>query len=243
MSVESCLAENLSHYMRLQEEDRVHLARFEKEERRIPRQTDLRRVGDENEYLYAVKKGWLYSYLDFADGRRQIVKIHTPGDLIGFPELAYDRVALSLRSCNEATVCPFPKQRIDDVLRASPRLSAVLLTVATRDQVILIDKLRATGRMSARERIAYLLLDLVSRLRIIKGPDFRRMQFPLSQMEIGDTVGLTNVYVSKTMGRLCDEGLIRRHAGGEIEIVEEEELRRIAEFTDRYATLDTAWFS
>ena len=243
MSHDSCLAENLSHYMRLQEEDRAHLARFEEEERRIPRQTDVRRIGDANEYLFAVKKGWLYSYLDFADGRRQIVKIHTPGDLIGFPELAYERVSLSLRSCNEATLCPFPKQHIDDVLRASPRLSAMLLTIATRDQVILIDKLRATGRMSARERIAYLLLDLLSRLRVLKGPDFRRMHFPLSQTEIGDTVGLTNVYVSKTLSRLADEGLIRRHAGGEIEILNEEELRRIAEFTDRYATLDTAWFS
>ena len=243
MSVESCLAENLSHYLRLTEDDRRHLARFEESERHIARQTDLRRSGDPNEMLFAVKKGWLYSYVDFADGRRQIVKVHTPGDLIGFPELAYDRVVNSLRSCNEATVCPFPKRHVDDVLRGSPRLSAVLLTVATRDQVILIDKLRATGRMSAKERIAYFLLDMLARLRVLKGADLARFNLPLSQTEIGDVVGLTNVYVSKTLSRLESDGLIRRVAGGDVEILNEAALCKLADFTDRYATLDTVWFS
>ena len=237
------MAENLSHYMRLTDDDRKLLARFEEEERRFPRQTDVHRVGDPNDRLYAVKKGWLYSYIDFADGRRQIVKVHTPGDLIGFPELAYDKIINSLRSCNEVTVCPFPKRHIDDVVRASPRLAGVLLTVATRDQIILIDKLRATGRMSARERIAYFLLDTLARLRVLKGPDFSCFQMPLSQSEIGDVIGLTNVYVSKTLGSLEDEGMIRRHGGGMIEIVNESELKRTADFTDRYATLDTTWFS
>ena len=243
MSIESCLAENLSHYLRLTDDDRRHLARFEESERQLPRQTDVRRMGDANDTLFAVKKGWLYSYTDFADGRRQIVKVHVPGDLIGFPELAYDNVVNSLRTCNEVTVCPFPKRHVDDVLRGSPRLAAVLLTVATRDQVILIDKLRATGRMSAKERLAYFLLDMQARLRVLRGPDHTRYNLPMSQTEIGDVVGLTNVYVSKTLSRLEESGLIRRHPGGEIELCDEEQLVRIADFTDRYATLDTTWFS
>lgn len=229
--------------MRLSDTDRELLARFEKEDRAVPRQTDIRREGDENDTLFAVRKGWLYSFIDFPDGRRQIVKVHVPGDLIGFPELAYERVASSLRSCSAAIICPFPKAHVHDVIRESSRLAAAMLTVATRDQVLLIDRLRATGRMNARERIAHFLLDALARLRVFRGPDIVRFELPMSQQEIGDAVGLTNVYVSKTFAALERDNLIKRHAGAEIELLDEGALCRIADFNDRYRLLDTTWFS
>ena len=241
MTVESCLAENLSHYVELSDDDRARLARFEENERHYTRPVDIHATGEAREHLFAVKKGWLYSYVDFADGRRQIVKVHTPGDFVGFPDLAYDRSTTSLRTCGEAVVCPFPKRHLDSVLSEAPRLSALLLTIAVRDQVILVDTLRAMGRMSARERVAYFLLDMLARLRVLGGQQLRTIPMPLSQTEIGDVIGLTNVYVSKTLGRLEDAGRIHR-TGGQIEIVEEDEMRRLADFTDRYATLDTSWF-
>ena len=241
MSSGSCLAEHLSHYVELTEDDKARLAQFEEEERDYDRATDIYHAGEKRERLFAVKKGWLYSYVDFADGRRQIVKVHTPGDVIGYPDLAYEKATTSLRAAGECTICPFPKRHVKDVLRGSPRLAALLLTVALRDEVVLIDTLRAMGRMSARERISYFLLDMLARLRVMHGAQLRAYHLPLSQTEIGDVIGLTNVYVSKTLGRLEAAGSIRRQ-GGQIEILEEAELTRLADFTDRYATLDTSWF-
>ena len=116
-----------------------------------------------------------------------------------------------------------------------------MLTIALRDQVILIDTLKATGRMSARERVAYFLLDMLARLRVLRGAGLSTIDMPLSQTEIGDVVGLTNVYVSKTLGRLEEAGRIRRE-GSTVAIVEEDELAAMVDFRDRYATLDTSWF-
>lgn len=240
-SLQSCMADKLSHYVELADDERALLARFEEGERSYPRQTDIRQAGETGDRLYAIKKGWLYSYADFADGRRQIVKVHTPGDIVGFADLAYDQATTALRTCGPATVCPFPKRHLTDVLRDSPRLSALLLTIALRDQVILVDTLKATGRMSARERIAYFLLDMLSRLRVLAGPELQAIDIPLSQTEIGDVIGLTNVYVSKTLGRLEEAGRIRR-SGSTVEIAEERELIEMVDYHDRYATLDTSWF-
>ena len=241
MTIESCLAENLSHYVDLGREDRRRLANLERSERHYDRALDIHASGEQREHLFAVKKGWLYSYVDFADGRRQIVKVHTPGDLIGLPDLAYSHATTSLRTCGEAILCPFPKRDLTEIFEQSPRLAALLTTIAVRDQVILIDTLRAMGRMSARERIAYFLLDMLARLRVLAGPELTGFALPLSQTEIGDVIGLTNVYVSKTLGRLEEAGRIRRSAG-HVEILEEAELRQLADFTDRYATLETSWF-
>ena len=239
--MQSCLADKLSHYVDLSEGERTLLARFEEGEKSFPRQTDIRLTGQTSDRLYAVKSGWLYSYADFADGRRQIVKVHTPGDVVGFSDIAYDEATSSLRTCGPAVVCPFPKRYLTDVLGDSPRLAALMLTIALRDQVILIDTLKATGRMSARERVAYFLLDMLARLRVLKGATLSTIDMPLSQTEIGDVVGLTNVYVSKTLGRLEEAGRIRRE-GSTVAIVEEDELAAMVDFRDRYATLDTSWF-
>lgn len=241
MSVQSCLADKLSRYVELSQAERVLLARLEEGERDYPRQTDIRRTGDAGDRLYAVKGGWLYSYADFADGRRQIVKVHTPGDIVGLADLAYDEATTSLRTCGPAHVCPFPKRYLTEVLGTSPRLSALLLTVALRDNVVLVDTLKAMGRMSAGERVAYFLLDMLARMRVLGGPEITAVDMPLSQTEIGDVIGLTNVYVSKTLGRLEEAGRIRRE-GNRIEIVAEAELINMIDFRDRYAALDTSWF-
>ena len=239
--IQSCLADKLSRYVDLSHPERVLLARLEEGEREYPRQTDIRLTGETGDKLYAVRKGWLYSYADFADGRRQIVKVHTPGDVVGFSDIAYEQTATSLRTCGPVVVCPFPRRYLTDVIAGAPRLSALLLTIALRDQVILIDTLKATGRMSARERVAYFLLDMLARLRVLAGPDLDTLDMPLSQTEIGDVIGLTNVYISKTLGRLEEAGAIQR-AGSRIRIVEERELAASIDFQDRYATLDTSWF-
>ena len=241
MSIASCLADALSHYVELTDDERTALARFEETEREFARQTDIYQEGEPREHLYVVKKGWLYSYTDFADGRRQIVKVHTPGDVVGMADLAFADATTSLRTCTDVKVCPFPKAYVDDVIETAPRIAALLLTIALRDQVVLIDTLKAMGRMSARERVAYFLLDIQARLRVLQGPDLTAFALPLSQSEIGDIIGLTNVYVSKTLSRLEEAGRIQRD-NGRIVIAEQAELERLADFTDRYATLDTSWF-
>ena len=64
---------------------------------------------------------------------------------------------------------------------------------------------------------------------------------PLTQEIIGDAVGLTNVYVSKSMRKLEDQGLIARDKRT-IEIKDHNSLKEMVDFRDRYFKLDTSWF-
>ena len=237
----SCLAQKLSHYAELDEASLESIARFEREERDFAKNDEVYQEGDQNIHLYVVKKGWLYSYADLKDGRRQIVEIHHPGDIVGFPDIAFTERTTVLRAAEDVRLCPFPKKDLDEVFKRAPQLAALLFALAVRNQVIMIDFLRAIGRMSARERIAYLLLDLQARLRITNTTMTTTFRLPLNQTEISDVLGLTNVYVSRTLSLMERAGLIER-IDRSIRIADEQGLRDMADFQDRYYRIDTSWF-
>ena len=237
----SCLVRKLSHYVTISDIDQGRLERLEKSERVYSTGDEVFQGGDENKELYVVKYGWAFSYTDLPDGRRQIVKIHHPGDVIGFPDVALKHSTTTLRAIEEVCLCPFPKSALDEILRKSPRLSALLLSIALRDQVIFIDVLRAMGRMSAKERVSYMLLDLIARLRITNRDMTDTMRLPMTQGQIADYLGLTNVYISKTFLRMEQEGLIRR-ADDRLQILREDDLVELTDFHDRYDDMDTSWF-
>lgn len=237
----SCLVQKLSYYVDLSMQDQDHLGKLEKDERVFQRHDEVYQGGDSHTQLFVVKTGWLYSYTDLPDGRRQIVKLHHPGDIIGFPDVALEHSTTTLRAAEGVCLCPFPKSALDVILRESPRLSALLLSIALRDQVIFIDLVRAMGRMSARERIGYLLLTIAARLRITN-PDMNgTFRLPLTQREIADHLGLTNVYISKSLQRMEEEGYISRD-GERIQLLREKDLQILTDFYDRFSEMDTSWF-
>ncbi|GAB5378659.1 MAG: Crp/Fnr family transcriptional regulator [Acuticoccus sp.] len=237
----SCLIEKLSYYIGFSDAESRHIATLEEDEVQYQKYDEIYGVGEEAEYLFVARKGWLYSYIDLPDGRRQIVKIVHPGDIVGLPDIAFASATSTLKAAEDCTLCPFPKTKLDVIFRESPRLTALLFTIANRDLACMMDNLRAMGRMSARERIAFLLLELNARLKISNRGMTTTFRLPLNQFEIGDALGLTHTYVSRTLGAMEDDGLIAR-TGSTVTLLKVRELVDLAEFEDRYRSLDTTWF-
>lgn len=237
----SCLVSKLLHHVELSPDDRALIARLEEAERPHGRHEDICRPGDPVTDLYVVKEGWLYSYLEMPDGRRQIVRIHHPGDIVGLPEIAYPEAVTGLRSVGPGLLCPFPRTALDEIFVRSPRLTALLLTLALREHAMLADLLRANSRLSARERMAYLICELTARLRVTNPDLGDTLPLPLSQTEIADHLGLTNVYVSKTITAMVRDDLLVRTETG-LRLLDEPRLRSLAAYTDRHTRISTDWF-
>lgn len=238
--IESCLYHKLSHYVEIDDDTWDILARLEETEESYVANSIVREIGTSSHELFVVKSGWFYSFVLLPDGRRQIVSISHPGDVVGLADIAYHNACDTLVAARDGVLCPFPKQHLSQVFSDTPRVSALLFTLAVRDQVLLTDLLKATGRMSAREKLAYFLLELQARQRITH-PGRDRFYLPLNQSQIGDVIGLTNVYVSKSFAALEREGLVSRD-GMEIQICDHEALARMCDFQDRHAQMDISWF-
>lgn len=236
----SCLVAKLSAHVPLSPDDQRLLVRLEESERDCRKDEIVRRSGQPIDNLYVVKSGWLTSFSLLEDGRRQLLKLFYPGDIVDLAEAALPRAQHDIKCITAATLCPFPKSGLDTIFRKSPRLTALLFAIQVKESSELLDRIRAIGRFSAYERLCYLLLEITERLRLTAGDAEDGFRLPLTQSDIADLLGLTNVYVSKTMSRIERDRLIRRQ-GSRIAILDRDRMREVADFRHS-AEIDTAWF-
>jgi CRP-like cAMP-binding protein len=64
------------------------------------------------------------------------------------------------------------------------------------------------GRRSAYTRIGHLLCEVFVRLQAVGLTNDDRCEFPITQSEIGDALGLSTVHVNRSLQELRGDGLI-----------------------------------
>ncbi len=236
---ESCLETKLAHYADLNPEDRALLRALEEKPEDWSRKSVVVQAGDRLDALYVVRKGWLYSSQLVGDGRRQVFQLFYPGDIVGAREIGLKH-ALSTTVCaTDCVLCPFEKQALCELFNSSSRLSALLYAVGMVDEMVIIERMKAISRMKARERVAHVFMEILTRLRITSSSREAVFELPLNQETLGDLVGLTQVHTNRTLRQLERDGLITRK-GSLIEL-NEKGLREASSFNDAYFAIDTSW--
>lgn len=236
----SCLAERLSHYVRLSDAERHSLDRLEEQDRSYKRGAVVIRENEASRELFIVRKGWLHSSAVLGNGSRQIMRFHFQGDILGLPSLAFADSPETLTAVTDATLCPFSRERLATLFADHPRLAALILGLCVAERVSLADRLASIGRTSARARVGSLICEIFARQRRLDlVDDGAGIQLPLTQEDIGDATGLTAVHVNRMMRGLAQDGIIERN-GGQIRLLDEAGLIAESNFIDR-SGIETAW--
>ncbi|MGJ8621022.1 MAG: Crp/Fnr family transcriptional regulator [Methylophilaceae bacterium] len=239
--IKSCLVTRLNNYIDINHDLEKLIATLEKNEKHFPKGASVHLTGDKSKNLYVIRKGWFLSYVDLHDGGRVVIKIHHPGDIIGFEGIAYQYQSFDLKSSTEGILCPFDKKDLDVIFKRSPKLSALLFSLSVREQIIAIDRLKVVSRLSAKARLAYFLLDILFRLKVTNLSMKSEFQLPLTQSEIGDSIGLTNVSVSRAFSLMEANNLVKRTEVG-IKLLDLVKLIELCDYEDRHTKIDTSWF-
>lgn len=237
----SCLIAKLGYYIALSEIERALILRLEETERSCKHGNVVWQQGEEATSMFVVKSGWMYAYSVLPDGRRQVLDIYCPGDILGLRDIAFDYSLNAVAAACDAVLCPFPKSAMDDVFSESPRLATLLYSLGMLENIVVIDRLKTTARQDARERLCYFFLQLFSRLKITNPQLTTKFRLPLTQELIGDALGLSQVHVNRTIRQIEKEGIIKRD-GQDIEFLDIDQMRRICTFEDRHYRIDTSWF-
>lgn len=160
-----------------------------------------------------VVRGWIARGAALADGRRQIVGLHLPGDVMAAP--ASNETDLAVWTLTEAsTACAERFWRDAEMARAAgqgigPAWNA--LRAAERNR--LVHQIVRLGRLSALERTAHLLVELHDRqMRVGLAPP-GEIALPLTQDVLADILGLSVVHMNRTLQQMRRRGLISYQGG------------------------------
>jgi len=184
-----------------------------------------------------VVEGWAGRYNRLSNGRRQMVALHVPGDLVdlhSFPLKIMDHGVTALTDC---TLAAAPHARIREITESDPHLARLLWLLTTVDAAILRRWLLGSGQQPALENTAHLICELFTRLQVAGLATLDRpFELPLSQEVLGDALGISSVHVSRTLTELRSRNLFHWRRG-EGEILDWPALRSVAEFDAGYLSL------
>lgn len=184
------------------------LGQFLGELRTVIRRRDIITGGHKYSALFTLVDGIAIRYGALHSGRRHILNVVLPGDLIGFPASFFASAIYSVTALTDVAVAEISFEQLNQFFRKYPRIGAAILWLFSCEAAMYAERLIGTGQRSAPERVAHLLLELLTRLRVIGLGDERGFRIPLTQEQIGEMLGLTGVHVSRTLRRLRDEGLV-----------------------------------
>jgi CRP/FNR family transcriptional regulator, anaerobic regulatory protein len=238
--VDSPLEARLANYLNLTFAERDALRWLERRERRYNAGDVVVREGDALDVLHIVASGWLHGSVQLKNGGRQILRFYFVGDITTAFSIAWGASAATLTAVSACTLFEMPRAALGRLFRDHPRLGALLYGVSASENVAMADRLTSIGRTDGMTRIATLLLDIRSRLRIADGVNGSTCELPLTQQDLGDAVGLTKTHVNRGLKALAATGLIERD-GRVIRITDVEALAALVDFRDRHGHVATDW--
>ena len=234
-------AERIDRLLRLDREESSFLASLEARSVAYRRHRTIVRAGDPADEAFVLRSGWVMSYSQFPDGGRQVRRLHFPGDLLAMPSVPLNRYAEDVETLSEAVVSPFPKHLLAGLF-GHPRLAAIMFMFAQAERITSGDRLCCLSRMPAKARMAFLLVDILDRLRSADAATGCSFRMHLTREQMADVTGMTSVHASRMWSALIADGSIRCD-GSIVTILEEERLRRLSGYVDRSRELDFGWLA
>jgi CRP-like cAMP-binding protein len=164
-------------------------------------------AGQDQAELYTLYAGWAIRCKTLPDGRRQILNILLPGDLIGLQGAMFEAAAYSVEAITEVQLCLLPRRKMWSLFENMPELAFDVTWLGSREESIVDENLTSTGQRTAAERIAALIIQLYKRLNVLGMVVNGAMPFPLTQQHIADTLGLSLVHTNKSLAKLRKLGM------------------------------------
>lgn len=201
--------------------------------RTLPPRVDILRQGGPSGPMRILLQGWAIRYKTVEDGRRQILGLLLPGDLFDLPGFTAEYMDHSIASLTTVEMATLDDDFLDVVRAEHPGLEKNLwcdLHVAAATQR---EWTASLGQRTARERMAHLMCEIILRLKSTHMSDGVTCPFPLTQAELSEALGMTPVYVNRTLQDLRRDGLIELK-GRVLTVLNLPELKRQALFDSGY---------
>jgi CRP-like cAMP-binding protein len=231
------LALHLGAFAHLSQGDRQMISEVTRRHVRvIPPRTDIIREGEKPHFVNVILEGWAQRYKQLADGRRQILSFFIAGDVCDTNPFILRQMDHSLATVSHVRLAEIAEPEFQAMMESSPRLNSALWWNELVTVAIQREWTTNVGQRTAYERIAHLFCEMFTRLRAVLLTEGNSCDFPLTQSEIAEATGLTQVHVNRTLRELRRAGLIEVRQK-RLTILDFEQLMAVALFNPNYMHL------
>ena len=232
-------AERVARRFELAADELAWLERLEARPVPVRRGQSIAEEGDPAQQAFVLVSGWVMSCTRFADGTHQVRRLHFAGDLLAMPSMAMLRHAEDLEAISDGVIAPFPKAMLAELF-AMPRLAAIMYMLAQTERISAGDRLAYVGHNAAKACLAFLLVDILNRLRSTDPTLSNAFTMHLTREQTAQVIGTTSVHASRVWCALVADGLIRCE-GHTVTVRDEQRLVELAEYRARDGGFDLDW--
>ncbi len=197
---------------------------------------DIVRIGDRPSQSCLLLEGFTCIYKLTAEGKRQIVAFHVPGDIPDLQSLHLKVMDNSFATVSACTLGFIPHEALHDLCNRYPRIAAALWRETLVDASIFREWMTGIGRRETYNRMAHLLCELRVRLEAVGLVEGGTFNLPITQTELADAIGASTVHVNRVLQELRADGLIRSK-GTQVSILDWAGLKAAGDFDPLYLHL------
>jgi CRP-like cAMP-binding protein len=165
-------------------------------------------------------------------GGRQILSMHIPGEIPDLQSLHLHVMDHDLITLAPSTLGFVSHTAIRALTHARPNVSDALWRDTLIDSAIFREWIVNVGQRPAPARLAHVVLELRRRLEVLKRVE-STFEFPLTQEQIGEALGITPVHANRIIKQLRQDGIVDV-SRGQVRVLDEARLAELGQFDDRY---------
>jgi CRP-like cAMP-binding protein len=195
--------------------------------RRFEQNDVIAQAGDASPIFGVLRRGYLRREIVQANGRRILLGILCPGDVVG----GRDREALpfTLDAATEAEICTFDRPTVALAMENSSRFRKHLAAEAKRQHDALLEMIWRRGALTSRERILAFLVHATEIMPCRKQPDGSLiLEIDLPRRDWADLTDTAVETISRTMTGLAATGLVTGVARNRYRIADLDQLAYLA---------------
>lgn len=207
------LTRKLREHSHLSPEDQTELSKLGFQRRHLAANEDLIRQGDVPDVVALVIFGMVGRYHLLKDGGRQYLSFHMRGDLPDAQSLFLERMDHAVCAVGDAEMVLIPHKQCLKLFERRPMVGFAIWRETLIDASIFRQAITNNSGRSARARMAHLFCEIFYRARSSGLASGDSCELPLSQTQIGETLGMAIATVSRTLQALRRAGLIEFKSG------------------------------
>ena len=216
-------------------EDKALLAHSTERSYKVGPHRDIIAEGQAPNDVHLIVSGMACRQKVTETGNRQIVAYLLPGDFCDLHVFILDQMDHTITTLTECQVVDIPR---DTILRLTerPPIARALWWATLVDESTLREALVNLGQREAEERMAHFLCEMLTRLDAVGLAADNTFNLPVTQADLGDTLGLSTVHINRTLQRLRSRKLVtvdRRH----VTILDPRALKSLCGFNPNYLHL------